>query len=63
MVTKSTTIRVDEMSRGISVDREPEIILKLQADVLFLNAMVHDLQTRVAKLEPKDDATPLRDLS
>lgn len=63
MVAKSATIRIDEVSRGRSVDREPEIILKLQADVLLLNAMVHDLQARVAKLEPASDAKPLRDLT
>ena len=63
MVAKSATIRIDEVSQGRSVDREPEIILKLRADVLLLTAMVHDVQERVAKLEPKSDAAPLRDLT
>ena len=63
MVAKSATIRIDELSRGVQEDREPEIILKLRADVLLLTAMVRDLQERVAKLEPKSDAAPLRDLT
>lgn len=61
MVTKTATICIE--NHGVTVDREHDIILKLQADVLLLSAKVSDLQTRVANLEPKGDTTPLRDLS